>query len=187
MLRCESAGICSYTDREERVFFLLNSHFHLWMSHVTHAWVASHKYESCHTGMSHATHAWVMSHMPVMSHVNESCHTRMSHVTRVWVMSHMNGSCHTCMSHVTHEWVVSRMNSSRVEPNLNDFKYLEACHTWMSHVTREWVISHMNESRYLISINLMTPVYIDRRNHGTHKGIISHAKESCHTWVSHWN
>ena len=49
-----------------------------------------------HMWMSHVTRAWVMSHM------NESCHIWMSHVTHEWVLSRMYGSCHIWISHVTH-------------------------------------------------------------------------------------
>jgi len=44
--------------------------------------------ESCHIWMSHATYEWAASHM------NTACHVWISHVIDDWVMSRMDEGCH---------------------------------------------------------------------------------------------
>jgi len=81
----------------------------------------------CHMWMSHVTYAWVMSHMSTricdMTHSRESRHVRESRTSRTWVTSRRE-SRHVWMSHVTYECVegfTSHMSESRCDTQNGSF------------------------------------------------------------------
>jgi len=127
-------------DKEIEIFlgeiepYSLETHLHIWMSHVPQMNESCPTYECIEIFLGEMEFYSFESHLHMSSHTCESVtsHTWLSHVT------HMNESRHTYDWVILHIWMshVTRMNESR---HTREWVTL---HTWLSHVT------HMNESSY---------------------------------------
>jgi len=138
--------------------FPLDVYCHIWIRHVTYAWVM---------GMSHE---WVMSQ--VTSDDFKFDLSWMGHVTYEYVMSHMHESWEWVMNE---SWVMSPLTISSLTFH------------WMSHVTYEYVMSHMHGSwEWVMNESwVMSPLTISSLTF--HGWVMSHMNTSCHICMSHEN
>ena len=81
-----------------------NTPSHVWMSHITHKRVVSHKAylnEACHISMRHATHGYVVT--PTFIHRHQYPPGTPLHITYESAISHINTACHIGMRRITYD------------------------------------------------------------------------------------
>jgi len=147
----------------------MNESFHICMSHVTHAWVISHRCDtefcqelpsSCcpfySRHRSHVTFEGVMLPAKASSPMWRS-HFKCEYV--IWAMSHMKASCPMWRFHVPCDDFMSHVTIS--------------CPMWRFHVPCDDFMSH---------VKISYPMW---RFRVPCEDFISHVKMSCPTWRSH--
>jgi len=152
----------------------MNESCHIWMSHVTYAWVMSYMNESCPIWMSHvpyeSCHIW-MSHVP--------CPIWMSHVIFEWVVGHIIESCPIWLSKLLVCCSVLRCSV---------LQCVAVC-TWVMPDMTEWVITVSVKPSYFENPgDLLCGFDVSHMNaistgHVTYEWAMPNINESCHICV----
>ena len=172
------------------------------MSYVTHIWVMSHTYESCHTHMSYVTHIWV----------RHFTHIWMRQVTHIWMshFTHINESCHTRHAPKKNKWVMSRTSRTSIRLLIftpaqhgsthahirgiavfwRHFLEIPHCVTWLIHV---WDMTHLcaGHDSFICGTSSLMCVTTSLRfyfvGHGSFMGAtwLIHGWDMTHSWVGH--